>query len=468
MGQVGQGRVGHVLQSMWEHSRGSLVTVSLLTFLADLVCVAWRAKGILDEMAINVDGDSQSRLRAKALLHLANEMINQGLTTRVKVTLAPAVAQEGGERGQWERVPLWRMAFELLKVAAVGEEGDEALKQMIKLVSSLPGEHLSQGEVEWLREQCVDVLRVMELLEAFAHMCCSSGKRALDHGSLALGINFLLRSASTLSQLDPPRSMDLPLGPLGEPLQCLRLKASRVADTFLDELYKVSNGPLLGEAYCYRKGVTRGLSYLQALQPQAPGNPVLKSIADDVKCFTAAVRDFESVVERGSTIICLCPELALMEDLKDTLSVFVENRILEATHRLVSILSRRRDPSSIQRFWARILKVLLAFLALIRQEGREAPLLPNQAFVALQCLETLETSHRRDEYLRGVMDEGQLRQLRYELAKMIAKAFRIDKSAKEGEVKAQEKQHQPHPASQETTSSFWSPCQFLVAPRMWE
>jgi len=51
-----------------------------------------------------------------------------------------------------------------------------------------------------------------------------------------LGVTFLLRAAWTMADMSPDRAVDLPMGPLGQPLQMLRQHASRLADDFMDSL----------------------------------------------------------------------------------------------------------------------------------------------------------------------------------------------------------------------------------------
>jgi len=144
------------------------------------------------------------------------------------------------------------------------------------------------------------------------------------------------------------------------------------------------------------------------------------------------------------------------------------NDPLCGAHKLVSILTTR-DPSPLQRFWPRVLRGLLNFLSIARQEGNPSALTPQESLMALQCLETLETSHRREEYLGGVLEGKDLRELRYELAQMVAKSFRLSSKKK--------KQEEKHKAGQggscsgstttTTTSSFWCPVEDLLAPKMY-
>ena len=137
---------------------------------------------------------------------------------------------------------------------------------------------------------------------------------------------------------------------------------------------------------------------------------------------------------------------------------------LSAAQRLLTTLTRR-DPGPIQRFWARMLRVLLTLLAMLRQGYVGAALTTHEALMALQCLETIENSHRKDEYLAGVMDDDELRQLRYELAQVVAKSFRASKQQDKTKTTSleQDRGQRKGPPS----SSFWTPCEDLLAPRLY-
>lgn len=214
------------------------MTVSLLTFLADLLCVAWGTKGMLDDLKCYTDITSQDQIRSKALLHLARKLLEIGPMKRVRVVLAPG---EGG--GQWQKMALWQMALQLMKVDVLEVGDQEGVECLAELVRSLGEENLEDEEVDWLREHCTEIRGCDEICRAWADMCCTAGIRALQKDAIKPGVGLLLQSAWTLSRIIPEKRMDLPLGPVGGPLQILREEASKLCNDFLDALYEVIRKP---------------------------------------------------------------------------------------------------------------------------------------------------------------------------------------------------------------------------------
>jgi len=169
---VGTGKVAEVLEAIWDNNMNSLVIISILTFLADAVSVARKVAGLLDDMSANISSSYQNLIRDKALLHLASliqGMGPQGLLMRVNLG-----------HHQYEKVPLWRVAFELVKVVPVESVDGRGVEELVGLVTSLQGEVMSSDEIEWLENQCTQVLRGPDMLQAWADLCLSSATRALQ------------------------------------------------------------------------------------------------------------------------------------------------------------------------------------------------------------------------------------------------------------------------------------------------